>query len=114
MAMVEIVKYLYLIFFCQNIFWASNANAYNHNYSSNKNYSLKLDPNVILPSYNLSSEIGSMYILREDAFKYPVPFRNEYFLNVEIMIDKALEDKISLNSNKIYNNGEVRGYVIEK
>lgn len=74
-----------------------------------------LTPDVISPDYNFSEDEGKLYTLRKDAFKYPMIFEE---IRPGIAKPSILGDEFKIrlesNSNEIYDNGEVWGYVIKE
>jgi hypothetical protein len=74
-------------------------------------------PNLhtISPEYNISEDVGNLYVLKESDFKYPVSMYNVSTERaIGIMLNEAIKTKISTNSNEIYDNGAVHGYVIKE
>jgi len=73
-----------------------------------------LDYNVTSLNYNFNKDIGEMYVLRKDAFKYHMVeklIRNG--IGIPVILDEEFKTRLEINSNKIYDNGEVWGYVIK-
>ncbi|OIQ05080.1 MAG: hypothetical protein COV98_04065 [Candidatus Altarchaeum sp. CG12_big_fil_rev_8_21_14_0_65_33_22] len=77
----------------------------------------KIDPAILSVDYNFSKDKDKMYVIRKDAFIYPRLWTTEikragagatpYILN------EKFKKRVELNSNEIYDNGEVWGYVIK-
>lgn len=71
--------------------------------------------NTISPEYNISEDVGNLYVLKESDFKYPVSIYNRSTERaIGVMLNEAIKTKISTNGNEIYDNGEVLGYLIKE
>ncbi len=76
-----------------------------------------VDPAILSVNYNFSKDEDKMYVIRKDAFISPRLWTTELERAgagaTPYILDENFKKRVELNSNEIYDNGEVWGYVIK-
>lgn len=69
---------------------------------------------LISQDYNFSKEEGKLYILNKDAFRIPMVFEEiQHRIVKPFILTNEFKIKLESQSNEIYDNGEVWGYLIK-
>ncbi|HII92055.1 MAG TPA: hypothetical protein HA262_07795 [Methanosarcina sp.] len=72
-----------------------------------------IDPDMVSPDYSFTGDRGKLYVLDNDAFRIPIVLgKVSQGIYYPVILDYSFKVKFELNSSKIYNNGEVYGYLV--
>lgn len=77
----------------------------------------KVDPAILSVNYTFSKDKDKMYVIRKDAFIYPrlwtTALERAGAGATPYILDEEFKKRVELNSNEIYDNGEIWGYLIK-
>jgi len=76
-----------------------------------------VDPAILSVNYNFSKDKDKMYVIKKDAFIYPrlwtTMLERAGAGATPYILDEEFKKRVELNSNEIYDDGEIWGYVIK-